>query len=197
MKNVLSVLLWIPAFAVRAVFVLLGLIAVPLSLLGDGKDRTPKMWRFWTDAEERLPSWFEVSNTKLVLYTFGMLAAAWYAAGNWYPLVAIYFIFATAAALAAVVTGTERKFWWFAIRNPTRGFAAAFTQPIDEPRPNPDDLVYGKVQKSATRFLRHELFSEFWYLRAVGDKKFEFRIGWKFADGTPGFSPVIQFRYGR
>jgi len=96
--------------------------------------------------------------------------------------------------------GTSRwaKWWWMAIRNPTQGFNKLIKQPILEPRPNPDDLVYSGKQKSAYRWLRHGLFSEYWYLRSIkAERKFEFRIGWKFADGTPGFVPTIQIRYGR
>ena len=147
--NILSILLWFPVMVLRWALILIGLIAVPLSLAGDGRWRTPKMWRLWADAEA-LPQ-FQGERGKL--------------------------------------------FWEMAIRNPTMGLRKLLVQPILEPRPNPDDLVYGG-QKSATRWLRHGLYSEFWYLRAVGKKKFEFRIGWKFADGTPGFTPTAQMRLG-
>ena len=88
------------------------------------------------------------------------------------------------------------KWWWMAVRNPTEGLAAMFKQPILEPRPNPDIIVYGGDAQHATRWLTHGLFTEFWYLRAIGTKKFEFRVGWKFADGTPGFTPTTSIRYG-
>jgi len=89
-------------------------------------------------------------------------------------------------------------YWWLAVRNPTAGFTQLYDQPIKEPRPNPDNIVYGdNDQNVATRFLRHEWFSEFWYLRGFKNgKKFEFRVGFKYADGSPGFTPTAQLRYG-
>ena len=153
--NLLSILLWLPALAVRLVLVLLGLVAVPLSLLGDGQYRTPKMWAWWGDAES-VPEWWVEEH------------------------------------------GSERlaKFWWMAVRNPTSGLRWFHEQPLVETHPNPDNLVYGHYSKSASRWMRYGLYSEYWYLRAVGRKKFEFRIGWKFADGTPGFLPCVSLRYG-
>lgn len=193
MKNFLSILLWIPAIAVRWFFILIGVPAVGFSLVGDGAQRTPKMWKFWIDAEEEIPEWFEVK-WWMYLFPFVMLAISLWSMNHWYPLITIYFIF---AALSSVLGIREcRKFWWFAIRNPTRGFALMFEQPILEPRPNPDDIVYNGIAKSRSRFLRHGWQSEFWYLRAIGEKKFEFRIGWKFADGTPGFTPTFSLRLG-
>jgi hypothetical protein len=198
MKDILSILLWLPAIAIRWTLILLGLIAVPFSLVADGAKRTPKMWKFWADAEAGTDWWTpDDVPTWGYLYLPVMALLGWWSMSHWHALVTIYFIFA-AISSGLIISSPDRwtKFWWFAIRNPTRGFAAMFTQPILEPRPNPDDLVYKGVQKSASRFLRHGWQSEFWYLRAVGEKKFEFRIGWKFADGTPGFTPTIQFRYG-
>lgn len=155
MKDFLSALLWIPVWSIRLVFIVIGLVAVPLSLVADGQHRTNFMWKIWANVEE-IPQW-------------------------WYD-----------------DKGESRwsKFLWFAIRNPTPGLRTLFEQPILEPRPNPDDLIYGGIQKSAHRWIRHGAFSEYWYLRAVGDEKFEFRIGWKFSDGTPGFIPTIQLRLG-
>lgn len=89
-----------------------------------------------------------------------------------------------------------QHFWWMAIRNPTAGLASLWDQPIAEPQPNPDKYVYGKLKTSAARYLRDGPFSEVWYLRAVGEKKFEIRIGFKYADGSPGFLPTVQFRLG-
>jgi hypothetical protein len=155
MMNLISALLWIPAWIIRLVLILIGLPAVLLGLVADGANRTPKMWRLWGNSED-IPKW----------WTDDKGDSRW------------------------------SKWWWMAIRNPTQGFNKLFKQPILEPRPNPDNLVYSGEQKSAYRWLRHGIYSEFWYLRAIGAKKFEFRIGWKFADGTPGFVPTIQLRYG-
>lgn len=182
--------------AVRAVLVVIGLPAVAFSMVSDGGFRTGWMFKFWADAEAKLPAWHTTPWwTYLYIPIMGLLS--WYGYYNWHPLVAIYFIFTTFSA-SLICTSKIRwlKFWWFAVRNPTHGFAAMFKQPIKEPRPNPDDLVYTQAKKSAHRWLRHGIFSEYWYLRSVGKKKFEFRIGWKFADGTPGFTPTSSIRVG-
>ena len=200
MKNFLSVLLWIPALAIRLLLIAIGLVLVPFSLAGDGVKRTPPMWSFWADAEN-LARWWDADELPAWSYGYIPVVAglAWYSYGHWYAPVTIWLIFCfLGTAIAASSKERWIQFWWWAIRNPTKGFAEKFTQPIKEPRPNPDNLVYSGEQKSAWRFLRHGWQSEFWYLRAVGGKgkKFEFRIGWKFADGTPGFAPTISIRRG-
>lgn len=196
MKDFLSILLWIPAILVRWILIAIGLVIVPASLVADGVNRTQRLWKFWTDASSALPLWFR-PEWWAYLYVPVMGLLAWWSYDHWHALISIWLIFCTFfSALMLASKDRWTKFWWFAIRNPTHGFAKMFEQPILEPRPNPDDIVYTLAKKSATRFLRHGWQSEFWYLRAIGEKKFEFRIGWKFADGTPGFTPTIQFRYG-
>jgi len=202
MKDILSVLLWIPAMLVRWFLVILGLVFVPASLIGDGVNRTPPLWKFWADAENT--EWWTEDDVPAWSFAYPLLMSllAFWSYGNWdvwfnHELITIWLIFCSFfSGIVAFSEDRWTKFWWFAIRNPTVGLRDKFTQPILEPRPNPDDDVYSGVKKSATRWLRHGYFSEFWYLRAVGDKKFEFRIGWKFADGTPGFTPTVQLRYG-
>ena len=73
-----------------------------------------------------------------------------------------------------------------------------FKQPAPETKPNPDDKVRSPhpIVVSAHRYTRHGLFVEYWYLRRVGEKFFEFRIGWKFVDGNDEFFPTFQFRIG-
>lgn len=194
--NFLSTLIWIPAWLIRLVFILIGLPAVAFALIKDNLS-TPSMWKLWIDVKkEEVPLWF-VPEWWSYLYVPIMAALAWWSYDHWHALVTIYFIFtAFSSSLVVYSKSRWRKFWWFAIRNPTMGLRTLFKQPILEPRPNPDDLVYGGLEKSTHRFLRHGAFSEYWYLRAVGDKKFEFRIGWKFSDGTPGFIVTWQLRLG-
>jgi len=198
MMNALSVLFWPIAMFARLPLLMIGLFIVPMSLVSDGVKRTSDLWKMWIDAEDK-PEWWNEDRIPKWTYAYLPLisAFAWWSYGHWYPLITIWLIFSALGALF-VVYSKERwtKFWWFALRNPTRGFARMFKQPILEPRPNPDDLVYTKGHKSASRWLRHGIFSEFWYLRAVGKNKFEFRVGWKFADGTPGFGPTISLRLG-
>jgi hypothetical protein len=198
MKDFLSILLWLPVMTARWFLVALGMFLVPASLVADGVNRTPPLWKFWADAES-VPEWWteeEVPSWSLA-YPILMAIIAWWSYDHWYALITIWLIFCSFfSAIIAFSKDRWTKFWWFAIRNPTHGLTKYFEQPIKEPRPNPDDLVYGGKQKSASRWLRHEWFSEFWYLRAVGKKKFEFRIGWKYADGTPGFTPTVQLRLG-
>lgn len=195
MKNFLSVLLWAPAILVRLFLIALGIPIVGFALTGNGADRTPRLWRFWGSAEEANSSRMAPGIAYALPLVLGALAYLSYA--NLHPLLTIYFIF---SALATVIAVTDEHrldlYWEMAIRNPTAGLAKLFEQPILEPRPNPDTLVRTGVQKSASRFLRDGLFSEYWYLRKVGKKYFEFRIGWKFADGTPGFTPTISIRLG-
>lgn len=197
--NVVSVLIWLPAWLLRFVFILLGLAAVPLSLAGDGQRRTPPMFRpIWGNVID-VPEWWRDEPAEWWSYIYVPLIAfaAWHSYSNWHPLIFFGLLLASLGSVYCVIDARRwSSFWWMAIRNPTAGLASLIDQPIEEPRPNPDALVYGGDAKAAYRWLRHNLFSEYWYLRAVGKKKFEFRIGWKFADGSPGFLPTIQLRYG-
>lgn len=105
--------------------------------------------------------------------------------------------------VADIPARAKKNFWAryveMAWRNPTAGITGWFKQPIAEERPNPDQLVRNENRKSATRFMHYKWFWEFWYMRQIdwkiGSKHyrwFEFRTGWKFADGTPGFTPTFQ-----
>ena len=56
--GILSALLWLPAMAVRLVFVLIGLVFIPITFLGDGSKRTPPLWRhIWGNVED-VPQWW-------------------------------------------------------------------------------------------------------------------------------------------
>ena len=91
-----------------------------------------------------------------------------------------------------------RDYWWRAIRNPVNNLRYFMDEPpIDELHgvQNCDVAVRTDGQTSAWRFVRGGKYSEFWYVKRVGDEFFEFRIGWKFS-GVPGFGPTIQFRLG-
>ena len=151
--NVISVALWIPALILRFALILIGLVAVPLSLIGDGADETPKFLT-WFGKVEDIPYWWESRSGQ----------------SYW------------------------SKFVWMAIRNPTQGFA--FEQPVAEIRPNPDSKVRSLGHKSAHRWQRFGWKSEYWYLREVGIKYFEFRIGWKFSGPDVKFGPTMQVRLG-
>jgi hypothetical protein len=87
------------------------------------------------------------------------------------------------------------SYWWMAIRNPTGG--VRFEQPTAEKLPNPDRIVFNGQQRSATRWMRHGLKSEWWFLTRVNDETyFEFRIGWKYSGKLVKFSPTMQVRLG-
>jgi len=91
-----------------------------------------------------------------------------------------------------------RDYVWRAIRNPVNNLRYYFDEPEPEVikgHPNPDNAVRKEGRKSAHRFTRASLYSEYWYLRKTGDRFLEFRVGWKFS-GVPGFAPTIQLRYG-
>lgn len=197
--NVLSILLWLPAWLLRFVFILLGLAAVPLSLVADGTHNTPAMFRkVWGNVKD-VPLWWRSEGVPWFSYLYVPLivGAAYYGYSAWHPIVFFWLLLSALGAVYCVTDALRfNSLWWMMIRNPTLGLREWLTQPIKEPRPNPDELVYGGEHKYKTRFLRHKLFSEFWFLAAIGDKKFEFRIGFKYADGTPGFTPTIQLRYG-
>lgn len=93
-----------------------------------------------------------------------------------------------------------RDYVWRAWRNPLPGWKYLVDEPVgfmDEGygSNNPDIVVYSGLKKSSWWYIRSGIFVEYWYLRAVGSKKFEFRIGWKF--GTePGFAPSFSLRLG-
>lgn len=152
MKTFMGILFFVPLLVLRLVLIMLGLVAVPISMLGDGKYRTPWMWKLWANA---------------------------------------------VATPAAYTTSTWKKIWWWAVRNPTTGLTSLLKQPIPEVQPNPDRTVRGNTGgQSDYRWMQSGIFWEFWYLRRVGDKYFEFRIGWKFVDGNEEFFPTIQCRLG-
>ena len=154
--GILTVLLWLPALAIRLVLVLIGLVFIPITFLGDGSKRTPPMWRpIWGNVEN-VPQWWINEKGDSLFW----------------------------------------KWWWMAIRNPTNGLAGWIKQPIKEPRPNPDTIVREGYAKSSSRWLQSGIFSEYWYLRKIGDKYFEIRVGWKFVDGNDEFFPTLSVRYG-
>jgi hypothetical protein len=98
---------------------------------------------------------------------------------------------------AKYATSRWGKFYWWAIRNPTRGLKKVFKQPIPEIQPNPDRIVRSPTGPvSASRWMQSGIYWEYWYLRRVGKEYFEFRIGWKFVDGNDEFFPTIQIRKG-
>ena len=85
-----------------------------------------------------------------------------------------------------------KKYVWMAWRNPVEGLDSLLTQPIPEVMPNPDVIVRLGTSSSASRWMTSGIFWEYWYLAAVGERYFEFRIGWKFVDGNYDFVPTIQ-----
>mgnify|MGYP001819445351 CR=1 FL=1 len=192
MKLIFGIIVWAVAFVARLALILLGLPAVAFSLVADGVRRTPRMFKFWADAEAE--TWWDEDDIEWWMYLYVPLVAAlaWYAYGHWHPLVAIYFIFTTASALL-IVPSKERfaKFWWFAIRNPVEGLDGKLKQPIPEVQPNPDKLVRGGEVRKASRFMQSGIFWEYWFLKKSGGHYFEFRIGWKFVDGNSAFVPTF------
>lgn len=197
----LTLLLSIPAWLIRLVLIFIGItIAVPLSLVGDGEYRTPKMWRLWANVE-LIPAWWQTASLPsrgwLIPYQALVTGAAWLAYPD-SPLIFIFCFFTLLASLALYNDDRFRCFWWMAIRNPTLGLAGVFRQPVPEVKPNPDNIVRdpnGPV--SASRFMHHGWYAEFWYLRRIkSDEFFEFRIGWKFVDGNDEFFPTFQLRRG-
>lgn len=93
-----------------------------------------------------------------------------------------------------------RNYMWRAVRNPANNLRYRFKQPAFYDSvagaPDVDKRVYYGGHRSAWRWTRAGLYSEFWYLRQVGDQKFEVRIGWKFS-GVPGFMITSQVRLGQ
>jgi hypothetical protein len=96
--------------------------------------------------------------------------------------------------------GLWKTYVEMAWRNPTNGMKGWFAQPVPEDKPNPDDRVRGiGGRKSDSRWMKHGLYFEYWYLRQIDWKIFkkhyrwfEFRFGWKFVDGNDEFFPTIQ-----
>lgn len=93
------------------------------------------------------------------------------------------------------------RYKWMAWRNPTEGFAKIFPQPIPEKKPNPDEIVRNGFAPSATRWMEHGIYWEYWKLWRLKKPLFgkwpywEIRIGWIFADERDGidkFVPSIQ-----
>ena len=58
MKMFLKVVLWFLLMVFRFALIIIGAVfAVPLGLVGDGKNRTPKMWQFWGRSQD-IPDWY-------------------------------------------------------------------------------------------------------------------------------------------
>lgn len=144
-KGLITIILWIPALAIKLLLALIGLVAVPLTkpsnpIWGNNEHPVPPHW-FMPEKKEKL-----------------------------------------------------RDYVWRAIRNPVNNVRYLFEQPepsIVSGVMDPDDAVRSGTVKSAARWIRSGVYSEYWYLRRKGDKFFEFRIGWKFSD-VPGFAPTLQ-----
>lgn len=190
--------LWLVAFLGRFVLMAVGATLTPFSLLGDGADRTNWMWKWLIGDAADAPKFTPPK------WTYGyvplMALLAWYGYNNWHPLVAIYFIFNTIGS-AGIVYDKDKwsKFWWMGIRNPVEGLDSTVQQPIPERKPNPDELVRGRMAytKKAIRFMQHGFYWEYWSLSKIEsgpfkDKYWEFRIGWKFVDGNSDFVPTFQ-----
>lgn len=60
-----AIVQWIVMANIKAPLFLIGLPAVAFSVVGDGLYRTPKMWRFWADAENLRPG---VERTRWALW---------------------------------------------------------------------------------------------------------------------------------
>lgn len=63
MKLLIGVVGWALVFTIRLVLMVLGWFFVPLSLLGDGAERTPRMWRIWAH-NPNLPAAYSTSRWK-------------------------------------------------------------------------------------------------------------------------------------
>lgn len=149
--NVLSVLLWIPAWLVRLAFILVGLVVVPFT------NRETSIWGNYEDPEP--PHWFKPYSSEFV-----------------------------------------RDYLWRAIRNPANNLRFLIKQPAffdsTAGRDNPHyDIYTTGLHLTSWRWTRSGLFSEFWYMKEVGEKVIEVRLGWKFSP-VPGFMITAQVRYG-
>lgn len=148
--NILSVIIWGPALGTKLLFIIIGLVAVPVT------SNTHPIWGNNEDPEA--PKWFKP---------------------EW--------------------PGWFRQYWWRAIRNPANNLRYLIDEPTEYDfawgMVNPDEAVRDQGNERAYRFVRAGLYSEYWYLKRVGDEYFEFRIGWKFS-GVPGFAPTFQLRKG-
>lgn len=94
-----------------------------------------------------------------------------------------------------------RDYCWRALRNPANNLRFVIEEPNIEVLygdANPDSATRKYGQQSAWRFARAKVFSEYWYQRRCRDGEFfEFRFGWKFSPGVPGFGMTHQLRKGK
>ena len=95
-----------------------------------------------------------------------------------------------------------RDYVWRAWRNPLPGLRWWVNEPEEDSyyddwygENNPDWLVRDGYEIHSFWYIRRGLFFEYWYLRRVGNKYFEFRIGWKYGI-EPGFAPSFSLRLG-
>lgn len=184
LANLLSILLWLPALAVKLALAAIGLVVVPFThpfknpIYGNREHPVPPLWFVpWPTRmiDLHLPEkeWVWELRDRLEDYI-------WRAIRNPVNNLRYYFEEPEPDYVAAESNSSYAR--------------GALLQPSF----NPDWVVRQTADSWAWRFVRSGLFSEFWYLRYSErfDRYFEFRIGWKFS-GVPGFAPTIQLRFGR
>lgn len=195
-----SVLLWVPAFAIRAVLVLLGFILVPI---------TDEEWNSaWGNNEHpEAPDWYQPGWKERAAVP---LAA--FAGWSFFSWIVCYFVprldeilfsltmLATSiAAICVLPKHYHRDYMWRAWRNPANNVRFWFKEP-KEPNlsghHNPEESVRAGVTPKAWRWAWSFPFAEYWRVWRTDEGEIaEFRIGWKFS-GVPGFGPTLQWRKG-
>lgn len=184
MKNLLAVLLLIPAAAVKLAGILAGLVLVPLGIATqymslDGWDRKhwPEVLWLWGNAEDGVnPQWWQDRHP------------SW---PHWW-----------------------QAFVWLAIRNPFNNSRYLFKDvkpaELDVLKSNWVDVHLGPMEpmnmaavgvNRAWYFVRHGWkcgYRVVWFKeQGAGGKYNEFWIGWKLASGVPGLGFTMQLRLKR
>ena len=142
----------------------------------------------------RIAVWLAAGLLRFVFAALGWFVVPFTLIGSGDKMTHHWFTWFGNSALVPLSHSKNRwtKYVWMAWRNPLEGLDGTLVQPIPEFTPNPDMMVRTSVQRSDHRWMAHRIFWEYWYLRRMGKKFFEFRVGWKFVDGNEDFVPTFQ-----
>ena len=181
MNKTLHILSWIPIGIIKIALAILGLIAVPLSLAGDGKHRTPKMWWIWgNDEEGPEPEWWMNNRKNLIPAKEGF------------------------QHYLDIFSKQFPRFWWLAIRNPVNNTRFIFEDPVVVyTRTN----ITGGIEahhlvangrSSAYRWAYSGPFAGYRKVWLKPNNKYsEIWFGWKVGSSVPGMGFTMQVRLNR
>ncbi len=192
-KNALSIAFWVPTFVLRAFLIAIGFVVVPL--IDTEKNKIWGNFEHPVAPDGYRPGWRDKTGAVVGSFLLWALLFGW-----WLSMIPAYIV--AVAVVIQVIRPDSANYLWLAYRNPANSVRFWKTLLAREER---DWMTYGVMEpelsvragsiKTASRFSRNGLFSEYWRVWKSGDEIAEFRIGWK-RSPVPGFGPTLQLRRG-